>query len=265
MKIKFIAYNDGHAIFIYNRIKLFPFFLVSLILSFLALIFTFIFSTYELLFVFILPLLFLIFLGIDYLCISYNNKTFLKGKKQKHIFVLEKGLLYKDEKMVKSIDDIQLYRYKKYLFLILRQSYYYIKNDDFIEGNREEFLKLVKYQERHYIYFDLPNLSKEEIADLYFKNLDLDVRVCRFFYTPSKEKIAYIYKNEINSYSIQFEQLEFADEHERLYLHVYAWWVTSNEMSFCSYYDSEETAYRDIENLVKDYLELKKENYHEII
>lgn len=258
MKIKFIAYNDGRAIFIYNRIKLFPFFLVSLILSFFALIPTFIFSIYELLFIFILPLLFLIFLAIDYLCISYNNKTFLKGKKQKHTFILEKGILYKDGKMVKSMDDIQLYRYKKYLFLILRKSYYYIKNDDFIEGSREDFLKLAKYKWRHYVYFDLPNLSKEEIADLYFKDLDLD-GVSRFFYSSSKEKIVYIYKNEMNSYSINAEQLEYADEHERLYLHVYAWWVPSNEMSFCSYYDSEESAYRDIENLVKDYLELKKE------
>lgn len=258
MKIKFVAYNDGRAIFIYNRIKLFPFFLMSLILSFFALIPTFIFSIYELLFIFILPLLFLIFLGIDYLCISYNNKTFLKGKKQKHTFILENGILYKDEKMIKSMEDIQLYRYKKYLFLILRQSYYYIKNDNFIEGSREDFLKLAKYKWRHYVYFDLPNLSKEEIADLYFKDLDLD-RVSRFFYSSSKEKIVYIYKNEMNSYSIQFEQLEYADEHERLYLHVYAWWVPSNEMSFCSYYDSEESAYRDIENLVKDYLELKKE------
>lgn len=255
MKIKFVAYNDGRAIFIYNRIKLFPFFLASLILSFIALILSFIFSIYEMLFIFIIPLLFLIFLGIDYLLIPYNNKTFLKGNKQKHTFALENGILYKDKKMIKSMDDIQLYRYKKYLFLILKQSYYYIKNDDFIEGNRKEFLKLAKYHRRHYVYFDLPSMNKEEIADLYFRNLDLD-GVSRLFYSPSKEKIVYIYKNEMNSYSINAEQLEFADEQERLYLHVYAWWVPSNEMIFCSYYDCEENAYRDIENLVKNYLEL---------
>lgn len=256
MKIKMVAYNDGRAIFIHNRKTIFPFFLASFILSLLSLIPTFIFSIYELLFIFLLPSLFLLFIAIDYLLIPYNTHNFLKKTKKKHIFSLEDGILFKDGKMVKQVEYIRLYSYRHYLFLELKNSFYYINDDDYIEGSRLEFLKLVKYREHHYIYFDLPPKSKEEILEMYFNDLSLE-NVRRLFYSPSKEKIVYIYKDEIGSYSVAFMQFIMADEIERLTLHTYGWWEPDFAMANQSYYETEESAYHDIKNIIQNYIELK--------
>lgn len=133
MKIEMIGYNDTKAIGLYSIIKITPFVFSSFFISIIISIPAFIFKIYDLLFVFLLPL-FLIFIMVMQYLINITNKNFLKDKRIKHKIVLEDGILYKDEKEIKSIANIRLYKFKKILFLELKNSYYRIMNKDFIQG-----------------------------------------------------------------------------------------------------------------------------------
>lgn len=153
MKIEMIGYNDSKTIAIYGNIKLLPVLIISFLISILMLIPCFIFKIYEMLFIFILPFLIFSLMIIQYL-INSKYKTFLKDQKTKHKFCLENKILYKDGKAIKNIDNIRLYKFKNYLFLELKESFYRINNDDYLLGSREEFLSRISYSKKHYIRFD---------------------------------------------------------------------------------------------------------------
>ena len=254
MKIEMIGYNDTKAIAIYGNIKMLPYCIFSFAISILLLIPSLIFHIYELLFVFILPSLLLFIMLVQYI-INSKDKTFLKNTKTKHKICLEDGQLYKDGKRIKNIDDIKLYKFKSFLFLELKYSYYRIDNNDYLSGSREEFLSNVRYLNKHYIYFDLPKKSNDEIIDLLFNDVNLDGKE-RLFYSNDKTKIVYIYKNTSGSYSIGYETLTIFDEYERKYLHEYGVWEPSIEDNFATFYESVEAAYNDIKATIKDYIEM---------
>lgn len=254
MKIEMIGYNDTKTIAIYGNIKMLPFCISSFAISVLLLIPSLILQIYELLFVFILPTLLLLIMLIQYL-VNSKYKTFLQNAKTKHKICLENGRLYKDGKVIKDIDDIKLYKFKNFLFLKLKKSYYRIDNSDYLSGSREEFLSNVCYLNRHHIYFDLPKKSDDEIIDLLFNDINLEGKE-RLFYSSDKTKIVYIYKNTSGSYSIGYETLTIFYDYERKYLHEYGMWEPSLEDNFATFYESIEAAYNDIKATIKDYTEM---------
>lgn len=152
MKIEMTGYNDTKAIAIYGNIKMTPFFIGSLIVSCLTLIPTFIFGIYELAFIFLLPALLGIVMITQYIVNRYS-KNFLEGKKVKHTFCLENGTFYKDGKEMKNASDIRLYRFRKFLFIETKKSYYRIPNEDYTSGSREEFLSRIKILPKRRIEF----------------------------------------------------------------------------------------------------------------
>lgn len=158
MKIEMTGYNDTKAIAVYGNIKMAPYFIGSLIVSCLTLIPTFIFGIYELAFVFILPALLGIVMITQYIVNRYS-KNFLEGKKVKHTFCLENGTFYKDGKEMKNVSDIRLYKFRKFLFIETKKSYYRIANEDYTSGSREEFLSRIKIlPKRHVEFFETNKL-----------------------------------------------------------------------------------------------------------
>ena len=158
MKIEMTGYNDTKAIAIYGNIKMTPFFIGSLIASCLTLIPTFIFGIYELAFVFILPALLGIIMITQYI-VNCSSKKFLEGEKVKHTFCLDSGTFYKDGKEMKNVSDIRLYKFKKFLFIETKKSYYRIANEDYTSGSREEFLSRIKILPKRRIEFIAPGKS----------------------------------------------------------------------------------------------------------
>lgn len=255
MKIEMIGYNDTKAIGIYSSIKMIPFLIVSIIVSLLSLIPLFIFEIYELLNIFILPGLLLLIIVFQYV-INSNDKNFLKGSNTKHIFCLEDGTLYKDREEIKSISDIRLYKFRRYLFLELKQSYYRIMNEDFISGSREEFLSQLRFYPKHYIAFNLPPKTEEEIETLIFSQIETKGKE-RLFYSNDKRKILYVYKNSVGSYSIGREAMFIARDEERYYSGKYGWWEPVWNDQTISFYGTLEEALKGIEEEIKDYDELE--------
>ncbi len=255
MKIEMIGYNDAKTIAIYSCIKIMPFFLSSLIISFLCLIPTFIFRIYELAFVFIFPVL-LIFIIIFQYIININYKEFLKGTKVRHKFVFENSSLYKDGKKIKNIENIRLYKLKKYLFLELDKSYYRISNNDFLIGSREEFLNQLRFYPNHYIAFNLPFKTDKEIIEILFNEINLENKE-RLFYSKDKKRVIYIYKNSVGSYSINYEKIFIAYDEERYYSGKYGWWEVDYNNSTPSFYGTIDEAFNDIKNEIQDFIEYK--------
>ena len=255
MKIEMIGYNDTKTIAIYSSIKMLPFLIVSFIVSLLSLIPLFIFKIYELLYIFILPGLLLFIIVFQYV-INSNYKNYLKGSKTKHIFCLEDGTLYKDKKEIKSISDIRLYKFRRFLFLELKQSYYRIMNEDFISGSREEFLSQLRFYPKHYIAFNLPPKTEEEIETLIFSQIETEGKE-RLFYSLDKRKIIYIYKNSVGSYSIGRETMFIECDEERCYSGKYGWWEPIWNDPTISFYGTLEEALKGIEEEIKDYDELE--------
>lgn len=255
MKIEMIGYNDTKAIGLYSIIKITPFVFSSFFISIIISIPAFIFKIYDLLFVFLLPL-FLIFIMVMQYLINITNKNFLKDKRIKHKIVLEDGILYKDEKEIKSIANIRLYKFKKFLFLELKNSYYRIMNKDFIQGTRDDFLSQIKFYPRRHITFKLPPKSDEEITEIMFNKINLS-NVEQLYYSKDKKHIIYIYKNEIGSFSIGNEKLFISHDEERYYSGKYGWWEPNYENSFTSYFGTIEEALNDIKNQINDFIKLK--------
>ena len=252
--IEMIGYNDSKAIGIYGNIKLFPVFIISLILSFLFLIPALLLKIYILSLFFGLPLFILLIIIIQYV-INTKSKNFLEGSLVKHKFLLKNNLLYKDGEEIKSVNDICLYKFKNFLFLILKNSYYRINNSDFIIGSRDEFLGRIKYGKRHHIVFLLPKLNDDEKVNFLFDRITLKDKV-KLFYSPDKTRIIYIYKNSIGSYSIRKEKMELATDEEVQSLGQYGW--REEEYSdFGSYYDSLESALNDLKYELNSYIEMK--------
>ena len=252
--IEMIGYDDSKAIGIYGNIKLFPVFIISLILSFLFLIPALLLKIYILSLFFVLPLFIFLIVIIQYV-INTKSKNFLEGSLVKHKFLLKNNLLYKDGEEIKSVNDICLYKFKNFLFLILKNSYYRINNSDFIVGSRDEFLGRIKYGKRHHIVFLLPKLNDDEKVNFLFDRITLKDKV-KLFYSSDKTRIIYIYKNSIGSYSIRKEKMELATDEEVQSLGQYGW--REEEYSdFGSYYDSLESALNDLKYELNSYIEMK--------
>lgn len=255
MKIEMIGYNDTKAIAIYGAIRLMNIVIISFIISLLFIVPAFVYRIYELLYIFIFPVFMIILIILQYF-LNSNYKTYLKGIKTKHNFCLDSGILYKDGKEIRNKDDIRIYKFKHFLFLELKKSYYRIMDSDYLTGSREELLSHIRFKQGHYISFVLPPKPDQEIIDLLFNRVNLDGKE-RLFYSKDKTKIIYIYKNIAGSYSIGEERLCIADEEERRYLHEYGWWEPSWGSGFASFYGTVEEAFRDIETDIRDYIELK--------
>lgn len=256
MKIEMIGYNDGKAIFIYSSLRWIVFFIISLIIFFVASIFAFVYKIYELLLIFSVPLIILIIMEIINFClINYNTKVFLQGLKIKHKFKLENSILYKDGKEIKNIDYIKIYKFKNRLFLELKKSYYRIENNDYLMGSREEFLSQLFFYKRHFVKFRLPKKTQEEIIDIIFNSIDFN-GIEKFFYSKDKTKIIYIYKNSSGSYSVNREQMVIFSDEEYKYLQEYGYYDLYGDY-FASYYGTIQEAYNDIKNEVKDFIEYK--------
>ncbi len=153
--ISFYGYNDGKAITIHNSISLFWPTIISFLIASIMTVFSIAFSNYFLLVIWGLPLLFVIIFLINIAFTKYNNNVFLDGKRKKHTFRLKDGILFKDGKEIKSVNKIRLYKFKKFIFLELKNSYYRISNEDFIAVSRNDFLTKIKYNKlTHRIFID---------------------------------------------------------------------------------------------------------------
>lgn len=254
MKIEMIGYNDTKAIGIYGIIKMAPFLIASFFASLFVLIPAFVFKIYELLYVFILPGLLAFCMLFQYIGNSHN-KSFLKGVKIKHTFCLEDGTLYKDGREIKSISNIRLYKFKKFIFLELKQSYYRIMNEDYISGSRDKFIAQLRFYPQHYIAFNLPPKTDEEIESLLFSKIETKGKD-RLFYSPDRKRIVYIYKNSVGSYSIGHEKMFITHDDERYFSGEYGWWEPEWNDKTISFYGTIEEAIKGIKEEIKDYTEL---------
>ncbi len=141
--ISFYGYNDGKATEIYNCINLFLPTLISVIVSLFFSLLSYILHNSYLLVFWIIPAI----LCLTYiLCISvtgYNDRVFLKGTKKKHSFIVDDGNLIRDGKTIKK-EEIKVYVFKNFVFLIAKKTYYRIPNEEFLGISREEFLQFMK-------------------------------------------------------------------------------------------------------------------------
>ena len=96
-------------------------------------------NNYYLLLIWILPGILLLTYLLNYILTNYNDKVFLSGAKKKHSFYFKNGMLIKDEKEIKN-KHFKVFKFKKYLFLEFKRSYYRIPNDEFVNISRDEFL-----------------------------------------------------------------------------------------------------------------------------
>lgn len=256
MKIEFYGYNDTTTLAFYVSIKLLQVFIVSLAISLISIPFALALSIYELFYIFIMPGIILILIPLCYL-LNCKYTTFLEGNKTKHKFVLDSGYLYKDSRLIKNNDEIKIYKFKKFLFLVLPKTYYIVHNNDYIKGSRDEFLKLCKigFYKRHYVTFDLPYKSEEEIIDFIFDNQINELKGEKTFYSKDKKRIVLIDKNNAGSYSIGRYRIDIFDEEERMFSHIYGQYVS--ELNSLSFFGTLDEAYNDIKNEVIDFIELK--------
>lgn len=252
MKIEMIGYNDGKSIGIHSYIKLRPFAIASLVFSIILLLPAFVFQMYELLVLLILPVIFILVIFFIFI-VKSKYTTFLKGKKIKHYFRFENGSFFKDGKEIKSKDKIRLYKFKRFLFLEFKNSYYRIENDDYLVGNREGLLDQLNILKKNYVRLALPPKTKEEIVELLFNRLNPKAYEC-LFYSLDRTRIIYIYKNDVGSYSIGYEKIVIADDHEREFTNEYGWWEHDYLIKSISFYGTKEEALNDIKNEIIEYI-----------
>lgn len=254
-KIEMIGYNDTKAIAIYGNIKIMPALIISFVIAILSLIPTLILQVYELILIFIIPAILLVAMLMQYF-LNSRYKTFLRDAKTEHKFCLDNGILYKDGNEIKSKHDIRLYKFKNFIFLELKQSYYRIMNDDYLTGSREKLLSQIRFHNRHYISINIPPKTDEEIINLLFNEVDLDGKE-RLFYSQDKRNIVYIYKNSAGSYSIGYERLFIAYDEERYFSGKYGWWEPDWGKHFISFYGTVDEAFIGIEIEIRDLIEMK--------
>lgn len=128
--IEFYGYNDARAIAAYNKRNLTKMFLIFALICFIVSIIAIAIPLYELLYVWVIFLFLLLIVLFASSFSKYDDKI-LKEKdiKTKHLFVIEEFKLFKDDKEIKQ-KDFLFYTYKKYVFLDLKKSYYYIPKDE---------------------------------------------------------------------------------------------------------------------------------------
>lgn len=141
--IQFYGYNDARAIAAYNKRNLTKMFLIFALICIAISIVAIAIPLYELLYVWgIFAFLLLIVLFASSFS-KYDDKILKeKGIKTKHLFVIEEFTLFKDGKEIKEIENINFYSYRKYVFLELKKSYYYIPKDELSIGIDELIKRL---------------------------------------------------------------------------------------------------------------------------
>lgn len=144
--IEFYAYTDGKAVAVNNHKNLINVFYVSVLPAIILSVFAIIFLPIALIIIWLLPVFFLILSYLVFLFQRYDNKVFLEGTAKKHIIRVENGCVYVDKKQRKSIKKCLLYKYKKYLLLILNDKFYLVPNEAYTIGSRDEFLLFFRRQ-----------------------------------------------------------------------------------------------------------------------
>ena len=108
-----------------------------------AVLFT-ILGNFFVLFALVFPFAFLLLAYVQFAFVRYNTKVFLSGSKQVHNFEIEDAKLLRNKTQIKVLENIKIFRYKKFLFMVTAKTYYVIKNEDYLEGCREEFISWAK-------------------------------------------------------------------------------------------------------------------------
>lgn len=142
--ISFIGRNDGLAIGMRNHINLFIVFIFSFMIWIVPGVIFLILEKYEVLLFLIFPLFFLILSYVIFLFVNTDDKIFLQGQKKSHNFFIKDNIIYKDNKEIKLINSIKIYRYKHFLFMNTSHSMFIIKNGDYNVGDREKFIAWAK-------------------------------------------------------------------------------------------------------------------------
>lgn len=129
--IEFYGYNDARAIAAYNKRNLTKMFLIFALICFFVSIIAIAIPLYELLYIWGIFLFLLLIVLFASSFSKYDDKILKEnGIKTKHLFKIEDFKLFKDNKEIKQKEHIKFYSYKKYIFLDLKKSYYYIPKDD---------------------------------------------------------------------------------------------------------------------------------------
>ena len=140
-EVMFYGYSDGKAIHIYNLLNLFIPTSITVIIAIILSILSLVIKEYYIMFVWIIPFILFISLIIDIIVRKYNDKTFLKDSKKKHSYRIENGNFFKNDKGI-NINNLKIYKFKKYIFIEFWKSYCRVLNEDFVGITREEFLSL---------------------------------------------------------------------------------------------------------------------------
>lgn len=129
--IEFYGYNDARAIAAYNKRNLTKMFMIFTLICFIISIIAIAIPLYELLYVWGIFIFLLLIVLFATLFSKYDDKILKeKGIKIKHSFVIDDFKLFKDNKEIRQKEHINFYVYKKYMFLDLKNSYYYIPIDE---------------------------------------------------------------------------------------------------------------------------------------
>lgn len=125
--IKFYGYNDGRAIAVYNKRNLTRYFFWFALICTIISIISISISVYELLYIWG-AFLFILLIALFALSFGKYDDEALKanGIKTKHLFIIDNFKLFKNGCEVKGVKYIKYYVYKTYIFLELKESYYYI-------------------------------------------------------------------------------------------------------------------------------------------
>lgn len=142
--IEFYAYTNGKAVAVNNHKNLINFFWISILPAIIFSAFAIVFFPLALIVIWFIPVLFLCLSFLVFLFERYDDKVFLEGTSKKHIIRMENNAVYVDKKERKYIKKVTLYKYKKYLLLILNDKFYLVPNEAYIVGGREEFLFLFR-------------------------------------------------------------------------------------------------------------------------
>ena len=146
--IKFYGYNDARAIAAFNKRNLTKMFLWFALICIIVSLVAILVPLYELLYIWGVYIFILLICLFAMSFSKYDDKILKeKGINTKHIFKIDDFKLYKDSIEIKNKDHIKFYVYRNYLFLELKQSYYYIPNEELNIASNELAKKLreVKY------------------------------------------------------------------------------------------------------------------------
>jgi len=141
--VSFYGYNDGKAIEIYNCINLFFPTVISILVSLILSLLSYYLHNPYLLVVWIIPIILLLTYILCIAGTSYNDRVFLAGAKKRHSFIVDNGTLTRDGKPMKT-EGIKIYAFKNFVFMITKNTYYRIPNEEFVGICREEFLRFMK-------------------------------------------------------------------------------------------------------------------------